>query len=105
VGNHHHAKLIGDDWVPMATRFQELGGIEPFCIDQLPTVNLDPSRSPANVPITHELRDHLLALGGTARFSRLDPRVACGCGRTGSMRGSTRSTTTPSTTYPRALDA
>jgi hypothetical protein len=41
-GNHHHAKLIGDDWVPMAMRLQDLGGSEPFCIDQLPTVESGP---------------------------------------------------------------
>jgi hypothetical protein len=51
-----------------------------------------------NLPITHELRDALPALG-TSRFSRLDPGLASGCDRTDSIRGSNRSTTTPSTTY------
>jgi hypothetical protein len=44
----------------MAMRFTDSGDIEPFCIDQLPTASLDPSRWPPNLPITHRadrLRD------------------------------------------------
>jgi hypothetical protein len=71
----------------MAMRFQELAGIEPFGIDQLPTVSLDPSRWPGNVPITHELRDALLVLDGTAGFSWVVVRDNHACVRRSVLPG------------------
>lgn len=71
-GNGHHTKTTNRDWIPMGYRFRESSGVDPFCIDQLATVSLDPERRPW-VPITAELRRVLGRLGGTAGFTRDDP--------------------------------
>lgn len=68
-GNGHHQKRARDEWIPMGARFVETSGINPFCIDQLPTVALAPGGRPT-FPVTDELRITLEPFGGSAGFVR-----------------------------------
>lgn len=71
VGNGHHEKLKRGDWTPIGYLLRRVHRIEPFCIDQLPTVSLAPEHPP-RVTLTAELRERLDAAGGTAGFTRED---------------------------------
>jgi hypothetical protein len=71
-GNGHHAKQSVQGWRPMGLRFTELSGVEPFCIDQLPTVALAPEHRP-DIELTSELTMTLVEHGGTAGFCRTIP--------------------------------
>jgi hypothetical protein len=57
-----------EEWIPMACRFRETTGIEPFSIDQTVTVEFDPARTNAWHSLAAEHRSRLEALGGTAGF-------------------------------------
>lgn len=75
-GNGHLSKVSRVDWQPMACRFGELTGIEPFALDQ--TVSVLP---PGHVqPWVDRLRGELETLGGTAGFlSDHPPAGWCRC--------------------------
>jgi hypothetical protein len=57
-----------EEWIPMACRFWDITGIEPFSIDQVVTVEFDPDRTSAWHSLAEEQRSRLEALGGTAGF-------------------------------------
>jgi hypothetical protein len=56
------------EWIPMACRFWEMTGIEPFSIDQTVTVEFDPDRTGAWHRLGLEETARLAAMGGTAGF-------------------------------------
>jgi hypothetical protein len=70
-GNHHLLKVSVGDWTPMGSCFRALTGIEPFCIDQTPTIR--------DTELAECLRDELERLGGTAgelvRARDVDARI------------------------------
>lgn len=57
-----------ETWIPMACRFWELTGIEPFSIDQSVTVEFDPDVTGAWHRLGLEQTRRLEAVGGTAGF-------------------------------------
>src|SRR4051812_12282503 len=63
-GNHHLAKCANAEWRPMATRLPELCGVDPFAIDQTPSVHFDCDPSPAGEPWA--FAGELVERGGTA---------------------------------------
>jgi hypothetical protein len=56
------------EWIPMACRFWEMTGIEPFSIDQTVTVEFDPDTTSAWHRLRLQEARRLEALGGTAGF-------------------------------------
>jgi hypothetical protein len=65
-----------EEWIPMACRFWDMTGIEPFSIDQVVTVEFDPDRTSAWHSFAEEHRSRLEALGGTAGFLIDDSPIA-----------------------------
>jgi hypothetical protein len=57
-----------EEWIPMACRFWEMTGIEPFSIDQTVTVEFDPDTTSAWHRLGLKEARRLEALGGTAGF-------------------------------------
>jgi erythromycin esterase-like protein len=75
-GNSHQRKtpqrypgLRGSTWIRLGQRFRELGGIDPFVIDQSVTVEYRPGRSPRRNDVKR-YRSELRELGGTGGFLR-----------------------------------
>jgi len=66
-GNHHLAKFSVGGWRPMAIDFAELSGIEPFAIDQIPSVEF-PGRVPDAAPWVEAYGYVLAAHSGAAGF-------------------------------------
>jgi hypothetical protein len=64
-----------EEWTPMACRFWEITGIEPFSIDQTVTVEFDPDRTGAWHRLGLEQTRPLEALGGTAGFLAADSPI------------------------------
>lgn len=77
-GNGHLSRAKPDlGWQPMACRFQEVTGVEPFALDQTVTVLFEQGESWVD-----RFRDELAAFGGTAGFLRGRPaRMAPVLGR------------------------
>jgi hypothetical protein len=57
-----------EEWIPMACRFWDITGIEPFSIDQVVTVEFEPDRTSTWQSLAEEQHSRLEALGGTASF-------------------------------------
>jgi hypothetical protein len=66
-GNHHLAKDTDGRWVSMGIRFARRSGLEPFAIDQIPSVNFGHGDPLASAWLDC-YRDELEALGGAAGF-------------------------------------
>lgn len=66
-GNHHLLKQEVGEWRPMALRFWELSGIEPFAIDQTPTVEFEGRERDATRWV-HAYRSVIDSHGGAAGF-------------------------------------
>lgn len=64
-----------DEWIPMACRFWQLSGIEPFSIDQTVTVAFDPNVTGAWHRLGLEQTRRLEAFGGTAGFLVVDSPI------------------------------
>jgi hypothetical protein len=71
---YKHARS-DSDWRPMASRFWELSGIEPFCIDQTVTVDAGPDRNAHWHELGRSQTRRLQALGGTAGFLVADSPI------------------------------
>jgi hypothetical protein len=67
-GNSHLSKQQVDWWKPMAARFWEMSGIEPFSIDQTVTAEFEAGMTSAWHSLAAEHRLRLDALDGTAGF-------------------------------------
>jgi hypothetical protein len=63
------------DWRPMASRFWELSGVEPFSIDQTVTVEAGPNWSGPWHQLARSQTWRLEALGGTAGFLVADSPI------------------------------
>jgi hypothetical protein len=72
---YKHAR-VDSDWRPMASRFWELSGVDPFCIDQTVTVEAGPDRNAPWHELSRSQTWRLQALGGTAGFLVADSPVA-----------------------------
>lgn len=84
-GNNHHLKIVvppspadtnGMEWVPMGYQFQQISGINPFIIDQTPSIRFP--GQPSNSWIENQLplfEETLREYGGTAGvlFDELSP--------------------------------
>jgi hypothetical protein len=66
-GNHHLAKRVAGQWVPMRVRFGELSSEDAFVIDQTPTVKFG-SSTPAGMDWVDAYASEIEGLGGTAGF-------------------------------------
>lgn len=69
-GNGHNRKDRSDEWYPMALRFREQSGVDPFCVDQIPTVRFTPGENAFAERLLARHADALGARGGTAGFLR-----------------------------------
>jgi len=67
-GNHHLAKKAAQGWRPMATHLPELAGVEPFAIDQTPSVRFSDDRVPVGAPWVAAFAHELVERGGTVGF-------------------------------------
>ena len=65
-GNSHHSKVIEPQWLPMGFQFHQHGSIDPFVIDQTPTVKFD--NNEVHFEFVKQFADELNNLGGTAGF-------------------------------------
>lgn len=65
-GNNHHSKEAGGDWIPMGYQFKKHSDINPFVIDQIPTVKFDVNEF--GIGLVNEFADELDKYGGTAGF-------------------------------------
>jgi hypothetical protein len=74
-GMGHLRKQPHDSRTPMAYRFWEISGIEPFSIDQTVTVEFDPAKASAWHSLAERERSRLEALGGTAGFLVADSPI------------------------------
>jgi hypothetical protein len=73
-GHLYKQHLLGD-WRSMASRFWELSGVEPFCIDQTVTVEAGPHRNAHWHELARSQTWRLEALGGTAGFLVADSPI------------------------------
>jgi hypothetical protein len=64
-----------EEWTPMACRFWEMTGIEPFSIDQTVTVEFDPDATGAWHRLGLQETSRLEAVGGTAGFLIADSPI------------------------------
>jgi hypothetical protein len=72
-GNDHLIKTVVKDWMPMGYQFKRLSGIEPFVIDQTPTVKFSQRLLDQQQKIEQFLKQFasvLVKKGGTAGFLR-----------------------------------
>jgi hypothetical protein len=76
-GHLYKEGLSGSDFRPMASRFWELSGIEPFSIDQTVTVIPSPSMTGPWHQLARSQQWRLEALGGTAGFLAADSPIPC----------------------------
>jgi hypothetical protein len=67
-GNGHLVKRAIDDWRSMGSRIEELTGVEPFAIDQVPSVQFEPDHPAIAAAWVEAFRTMLDDLGGTAGF-------------------------------------
>jgi hypothetical protein len=74
-GNSHLSKQQVDWWRPMASRFWEMSGIEPFSIDQTVTVEFEAGMTSAWHRLGLKEARRLEALGGTAGFLTADSPI------------------------------
>jgi len=72
---HLYKQHLLTDWRPMASRFWELSGVEPFCIDQTITVEAGPHRNWSWHQLALSQTWRLEALGGTAGFLVADSPI------------------------------
>lgn len=74
-GHLYKEHLPDSDWRPMAERFWELSGVEPFSIDQTVTVEAGPNWNGPWHQLGRSQRWRLEALGGTAGFLVADSPI------------------------------
>ena len=67
-GNNHHSKKAEDGWQPMGYQFQRHSGLDPFVIDQIPTVRFDPTDDFFETEFIPPFSEELAKHGGTAGF-------------------------------------
>lgn len=67
-GNGHNSKNVLEDWKPMGYCFQQLGGMSPFAIDQLRTVNFEWEDHEIEMRLLQQYSDELTKHGGTMGF-------------------------------------
>jgi len=70
-GNGHLTKTVVQDWMPMGYQFKQLSGIDPFVIDQTPTVKFSDRSLKQQQQIEQFLKQfasELVRKGGTAGF-------------------------------------
>ncbi|HEX6033227.1 MAG TPA: hypothetical protein VFY83_02290, partial [Anaerolineales bacterium] len=65
-GNSHHSKRPGSGWVPMGYQFQQHSHINPFVIDQTPTVKFNPSDDFFETELINPFAEEFARYGGTA---------------------------------------
>jgi hypothetical protein len=76
-GHLYKEGLSDSDFRPMASRFWELSGIEPFSIDQTVTVVPSPGMTGPWHQLARSQQWRLEALGGTAGFLAADSPIPC----------------------------
>jgi hypothetical protein len=79
-GNHHLAKDRTADWVPMGSLLQSICGIEPFAIDQTPTVSFGHGHGPLAGDFASRFSKELDERGGTAGFLAEEAPYGWPCG-------------------------
>jgi hypothetical protein len=72
---HLYKQHLLSDWRPMASRFWELSGVEPFSIDQTVTVEAGPNWNGPWHQLARSQTWRLEALGGTAGFLVADSPI------------------------------
>jgi hypothetical protein len=69
-GNSHHSKQGDQEWIPMGYQFKKHSNIDPFVIDQTPTVKFRGVDTPWYVEFVSSNQELLAQMGGTAGLLR-----------------------------------